>query len=169
MMCGWLPEGSSLCCLRCTVLLIFPEVVLFCFHAMAVWLGPLLVVLVQVRSSEPAHLGLIQVSCPVRQAMAIQVSLTNPTDKPLPLKVKYSTQSVVGPSSFVAPPGAPSIFECFYTPLLVGTEEGSLTMISNEVGQTRVQDRGCLCCTYRCLSACFWCCLGRSLLAVGPA
>jgi hypothetical protein len=88
----------------------------------------------QVRSSEPADLGLIQVSCPVRQAMAIQVALTNPTDKPLPLKVMYSTQSVVGPSSFIAPPGGPCTFECFYTPLLVGAEEGSLRLISNEVG-----------------------------------
>eukprot|EP00775_Hariotina_reticulata_P012144 gene12144-12282_t len=90
---------------------------------------------VEVRASEPAHLGLIQVSCPVRQAMAIQVSLTNPTDKPLPLTVKYSTQSVVGPSSFVAPAGAPCTFECFYTPLLVGSEEGSLRLISDEAGE----------------------------------
>jgi hypothetical protein len=69
----------------------------------------------------------------VRQAVAIQVSLTNPTDRPLSLRAHYSCPSLVGPPGFVAPPKEPSVFECFYAPLLLKKEEGVVRLISQEV------------------------------------
>jgi hypothetical protein len=69
----------------------------------------------------------------VRQAVAIQVSLTNPTDKPLNLRAHYSCPSLVGPASFVAPPQEAAVFECYYAPLLLKKEEGVVRLISQEV------------------------------------
>jgi hypothetical protein len=69
----------------------------------------------------------------VRQAVAIQVSLTNPTDKPLRLRAHYSCPSLVGPASFVAPPQEAAVFECYYAPLLLRKEEGVVRLISQEV------------------------------------
>jgi hypothetical protein len=86
-----------------------------------------------VRASEPPDLGTVTVSCAVRQAVAIQVSLTNPTDKPLSLRAHYSCPSLVGPASFVAPPQEPAVFECYYAPLLLRKEEGVVRLISQEV------------------------------------
>lgn len=65
-----------------------------------------------------------------------QVSLTNPTDKPLHLRAVYGCCSLLGPSSFVAPagPGAETTFECYYAPLVQGSEEGVLRLVSKEVG-----------------------------------
>lgn len=90
-------------------------------------------VLLQVKATEPPDLGVIAVSCPVRQAAAIQVTLTNPTDKPLTLRAQYSCPSLVGPSSFAAPPKEPAVFECYYAPLLLKNEEGVVRLISHEV------------------------------------
>jgi hypothetical protein len=66
----------------------------------------------------------------------VQVSLTNPTDKPLHLRAVYGCCSLLGPSSFVAPagPGAETTFECYYAPLVQGSEEGVLRLVSKEVG-----------------------------------
>lgn len=65
-----------------------------------------------------------------------QVSLTNPTDKPLQLRPVYGCRSLLGPSTFVAPagPGSEATFECFYTPLVQGAGEGVLRLVSREVG-----------------------------------
>lgn len=65
------------------------------------------------------------------------MTLVNPTDKPLQLRAVYGCCSLLGPAAFVAPagPGAEATFECYYTPLVEGTEEGALRLISREVGQ----------------------------------
>lgn len=87
----------------------------------------------QVRATEPPDLGTVAMSCAVRQAVAIRVSLTNPTDKPLSLRAQYSCASLVGPAGFVAPPQEPAVFECYYAPLLLRKEEGVVRLISQEV------------------------------------
>lgn len=62
------------------------------------------------------------------------MSLTNPTDKPLQLRVVYGC-ALLGPATFVAPPGpgAVATFECYYAPLMEGTDEGVLRLVSREV------------------------------------
>ncbi|KAF8055917.1 CFAP47 [Scenedesmus sp. PABB004] len=90
---------------------------------------------VEVRASEPPDLGLVSVACAVRQAVAIRVSLTNPSDKPLQLTAHYSCASLVGPGRFTAPPAGRCTFECFYAPLLPGREDGVLRLVSDEAGE----------------------------------
>jgi hypothetical protein len=74
----------------------------------------------------------------------LQVSLTNPSDKPLHLRAVYGCCTLLGPASFVAPagPGAQATFECFYAPLAQGQEEGVLRLVSKEV--CRYEDLGCV-------------------------
>lgn len=67
--------------------------------------------------------------------LCLQVSLTNPSDKPLHLRAVYGCCTLLGPATFVAPagPGAAATFECFYAPLAQGQEEGVLRLVSKEV------------------------------------
>jgi hypothetical protein len=64
-----------------------------------------------------------------------QVSVVNPTDKPLHLRAVYGCCSLLGPAKFVAPagPGTEAHFECYYAPLMQGKEEGVLRLVSKEV------------------------------------
>lgn len=78
-------------------------------------------------------MGTVEVSCPVRKAVAIDISLNNPLDKPLHLQAIYSDAALVGPPSFVAAPGVPTSFECYYAPLMEGTSSGSIRLVSDEV------------------------------------
>lgn len=67
--------------------------------------------------------------------LCTQVSLTNPTDKPLHLRAVYGCCSLLGPATFVAPagPGTEATFECYYAPLMQGHEGGVLRLVSREV------------------------------------
>ncbi|KAF6261116.1 hypothetical protein COO60DRAFT_1637017 [Scenedesmus sp. NREL 46B-D3] len=75
----------------------------------------------EVRATEPPDLGTVNVSCAVRQAVAIQVSLTNPTDKPLSLRAHYSCPSLAGEFSWrismEALPGGPEQLPLLAAPL----------------------------------------------------
>lgn len=66
-----------------------------------------------------------------------QVSLINPTDKPLHLRAVYGCRSLLGPSKLVAPagPGTEATFECYYAALMQGREEGVLRLVSKEVSK----------------------------------
>jgi len=91
----------------------------------------------EVRASEPPEIGIIDVVTQVRKAVSIRINVVNPTDRPSEMRVKYSDpEALLGPSTFMLPVGAEGCpFEFYYAPLLPGETTGSVTLLSDELGE----------------------------------
>lgn len=87
----------------------------------------------QVRATEPPESGSISVQCPVHKAVSITIDLTNPLDKPVTFKAFFNVPELVGPSRFQVPPGATGVYECYFAPLLLGSSDGIVRLINDEV------------------------------------
>jgi hypothetical protein len=69
----------------------------------------------------------------VHKAVSITIDLTNPLDKPVTFKAFFNVPELVGPSRFQVPPGATGVYECYFAPLLLGSSDGIVRLINDEV------------------------------------
>lgn len=81
----------------------------------------------------------------MHKATAISIPLQNPTEEPQELQVTYSNPSVLlGPATLTIPPkseGGSASLEFFFAPLAPGEMDGSVSLISQQLGEFWYQMR----------------------------
>jgi hypothetical protein len=87
----------------------------------------------EVHVSEPPPLTTLQVSARVREAVGIDIPLSNPAAQALRLHVKYSDPTLLGPATLTVPPGQKGVLSCFYAPVAPGAFTGSIKVVSKQV------------------------------------
>jgi hypothetical protein len=108
--------------------------------------GQLVWYTLEARVAPAPEVAAVEVACPVGQAMAIVLAVTNPLDDPLTLAASYSDPALVGPAKFTLPPGQPTELEFYYAPLSLppsrsqdsassAAQAGFVTVMSEQVGE----------------------------------
>ena len=91
----------------------------------------------------PAEERTIEVESTVRKAVAVEITLDNPTDEPLKFDVKMMGEGLLGESTFTLPPkGSPArkgntndIYELIFSPLRAGNTVGKISFANSKVGE----------------------------------
>ena len=90
---------------------------------------------IELRVSSPEEAGTLQVSAQARTAVRIQLSLNNPIESDLIFQVQHNGQGLHGPEELLLPAQGKVKYEMTYSPLVVGSYEGSVTFINDLVGE----------------------------------
>ena len=90
---------------------------------------------IELRVSAPEEAGRLQVSTQARSAVRIELSLCNPIQDDLIFEVTHEGQGLDGPKELVLPGGGKAKYEMAYSPLVVGSYEGSVTFVNDTVGE----------------------------------
>ena len=93
---------------------------------------------VEIEVTSPAAESTIEAEAEVRKAIAIEISLDNPTDDDLHFEVVLEGEGLLGDSTFVLRPNSAnsaSAYELIYSPLKAGKFTGSITFMNDLVGE----------------------------------
>eukprot|EP00941_MAST-03F_sp_MAST-3F-sp1_P000816 g816.t1 len=91
---------------------------------------------VEIRASPPDPEATVDISAVVRKAVAVEISLGNPTKEPVTFDVILRGEGLIGDSSFYLPPESEDqLYELIYSPLVAGKQHGSITFIDMELGE----------------------------------
>lgn len=83
--------------------------------------------------SEAPPIGSLEVSATVRQAVAVQVQISNPLPDALTFDLTYGSDQLVGPEVLALKPKESREFEFFFAPLVEGDSQASVTFSSFRV------------------------------------
>ncbi len=95
----------------------------------------------QLNVSEAPPIGSLDVSATVRQAVAVQVQISNPLHDALTFDLTYGSDQLVGPEVLALKPKESREFEFFFAPLVEGDSQASVTFSSFRVSFTHL----CIC------------------------
>ncbi|KAL3150260.1 Uncharacterized protein ABBQ32_000112 [Trebouxia sp. C0010 RCD-2024] len=84
--------------------------------------------------SEAPPIGTLEVSATVRQAVALQVQISNPLPDALTFDLTYGSTHLVGPDVLALKPQESREFEFFFAPLVDGDSQALLTFSSFRLG-----------------------------------
>jgi len=91
---------------------------------------------VEMRVDKPPAEETLDVSCRVREAVVVQIFLTNPLEDSADFDVVLKGQGLLGASRLVAAGGSTQTYELLYSPLLEASgEEGSVHFVSDTLGE----------------------------------
>ncbi|KAL0021413.1 hypothetical protein WJX79_003538 [Trebouxia sp. C0005] len=88
----------------------------------------------QLNVSEAPPIGSLDVSATVRQAVAVQVQISNPLHDALTFDLTYGSDQLVGPEVLALKPKESREFEFFFAPLVEGDSQASVTFSSFRLG-----------------------------------
>ncbi|DBA78771.1 TPA: putative protein fap47 [Trebouxia sp. C0004] len=88
----------------------------------------------QLNVSEAPPIGSLDVSAAVRQAVAVQVQISNPLHDALTFDLTYGSDQLVGPEVLALKPKESRDFEFFFAPLVEGASQASVTFSSFRLG-----------------------------------
>ena len=83
--------------------------------------------------SEAPPIGSLNVSATVRQAVALQVQISNPLHDALTFDLTYDSDQLVGPDVLALKPKESREFEFFFAPLIEGDSQALITFSSFRV------------------------------------
>lgn len=83
--------------------------------------------------SEAPPIGSLDVSATVRQAVAVQVQISNPLHDALTFDLAYGSDQLVGPELLALKPKESRDFEFFFAPLVEGDSQALVTFSSFKV------------------------------------
>ena len=92
----------------------------------------------QLNVSEAPPIGSLDVSATVRQAVAVQVQISNPLHDALTFDLTYGSDQLVGPEVLALKPKESREFEFFFAPLVEGDSQASVTFSSFRVSLTHI-------------------------------
>ena len=84
--------------------------------------------------SEAPPIGSLDVAATVRQAVAVQVQISNPLHEALTFDLSYGSDQLVGPDVLALKPKESRDFEFFFAPLVEGDSQASVVFSSFRVG-----------------------------------
>lgn len=71
----------------------------------------------------------------VRQAVSLEISLSNPLQVPVTFEVTLEGDGLIGTPWFELGPGAAGTYDILYSPITPGTQTGSITFVSEKAGE----------------------------------
>ena len=83
--------------------------------------------------SEAPPIGNLDVAATVRQAVAVQVQISNPLHEALTFDLSYGSDQLVGPDVLALKPKESRDFEFFFAPLVEGDSQASVVFSSFRV------------------------------------
>ena len=90
---------------------------------------------VEVQVDPPSEEDSLDLSAFVRQACSVEISLVNPLAEDVLFNVTMNGEGLIGPPNFHLGPSEAKVYELVYSPLLAGSQEGSVVFSSNLVGE----------------------------------
>ena len=94
---------------------------------------------VTVEVTSPVAESTINVEADVRKAVSVEIALDNPTNETLEFQVAIAGEGLLGDSTFFLAPNSslqqPSAYELIFSPLKVGSFNGSITFQNDTVGE----------------------------------
>jgi hypothetical protein len=90
---------------------------------------------VEIQATSPEPEKELRVSSAVRQAVAVEISLANPVDEQVEFDVALEGAGLLGDDTFTLQPGQDGTYELLYSPLLVGTQTGSVSFTNQKLGE----------------------------------
>eukprot|EP00903_Cladosiphon_okamuranus_P009303 g8875.t1 len=90
---------------------------------------------VEVQASNPLEEDKVSISTVLRQAVSVEISLSNPLNEELRFLVSLQGEGVLGDPTFTLDPLASSTYTLYYSPLRVQSHSGSVTFSAEAVGQ----------------------------------
>ncbi|CAM9816093.1 unnamed protein product, partial [Laminaria digitata] len=88
-----------------------------------------------VQASNPLEEDKVSICTILRQAVSVEISLSNPLDDDLHFHVSLQGEGLLGDSTFSLGPLASSTYTLYYSPLRVQSHSGSVTFSADAVGQ----------------------------------
>ncbi|KEG09190.1 hypothetical protein DQ04_05641000 [Trypanosoma grayi] len=85
--------------------------------------------------SPPEKEGTVEIKTDARTPVTADVTIQNPTDKPIVFAVQRFGSGLFGENSLVVEAGAPAVYSLLFVPSHLGTFDGRLAFCSNEVGE----------------------------------
>eukprot|EP00607_Mallomonas_marina_P000132 CAMPEP_0182425546 /NCGR_PEP_ID=MMETSP1167-20130531/11992_1 /TAXON_ID=2988 /ORGANISM="Mallomonas Sp, Strain CCMP3275" /LENGTH=1275 /DNA_ID=CAMNT_0024606357 /DNA_START=182 /DNA_END=4006 /DNA_ORIENTATION=+ len=91
---------------------------------------------VEIEVTSPKAESTIVVEAMVRRAVAVEISLDNPTSEEQELHVEIEGEGLIGDNIFSLPPGsAGQPYELIFSPLIAGTFRGRIAFTNDKVGE----------------------------------
>ena len=91
---------------------------------------------VEVEVSSPRAESTISVQATVRKAVAVEITIDNPTNDTLQFQVSIKGEGLLGDRNFTLPAGQTNAsYELIYSPLVEGQSSGSITFMNDRVGE----------------------------------
>ena len=71
----------------------------------------------------------------VRQAVSVDIALSNPLNRPVEFDVMIKGEGLLGDTSLILGPNAETSYELLFSPLVAGVEQGSVVFGSKLLGE----------------------------------
>jgi len=89
----------------------------------------------ELQVARPPEVGVIDVSSTVREAVAVEISLTNPLSKAVDFSVQTRGEGLMGHGSLHLGPEETAPYELIFSPLRAGQRTGSIHFVSDSLGE----------------------------------
>ena len=90
---------------------------------------------VEMVSSRPPAEGQVEISAEVRKAVAVEIGITNPLDRPVEFEIILEGQGLLGDPFLMLGPSETATYELVYSPLRPGETTGAIIFSNEEVGE----------------------------------
>jgi hypothetical protein len=90
---------------------------------------------VEIVASSPDPEAEVPISAIVRKAVAVEISLENPTDEEVRFEVQLRGEGLIGDSQFRLAAGSEGAYELIFSPLVAGRQSGSVTFVDMDLGE----------------------------------
>ena len=90
---------------------------------------------VEVQVDPPSEEDVLNLAAFVREGCSVEISLVNPLKEDVLFNVTMNGEGLIGPATFHLGPSEAKVYELVYSPLLAGSQEGSVVFSSNLVGE----------------------------------
>jgi hypothetical protein len=90
---------------------------------------------VEIQASPPEAEGTLDISSCVRKAMSVEISLSNPLDKPVEFEVFLQGAGLLGDPVFHLNARESATYDLLFSPLLPGATQGSISFTNDKVGE----------------------------------
>lgn len=90
---------------------------------------------IELKAGQPKFERELAMSATIRQAVMMEITVSNPSSKTVSFDVDLEGEGLLGPSQLDLSPGETGVYELIFSPLWAGEYDGSITFISETVGE----------------------------------
>jgi hypothetical protein len=90
---------------------------------------------IEVQASSPEPEQTLEISAAVRRAVQVEISLANPLNERVEFEIELVGAGLLGAETFTMEPMASDTYELLYSPLLPGTQMGSVSFTNDKLGE----------------------------------
>eukprot|EP00656_Telonema_subtile_P057792 TRINITY_DN9591_c0_g1_i1.p1 TRINITY_DN9591_c0_g1~~TRINITY_DN9591_c0_g1_i1.p1 ORF type:complete len:904 (+),score=208.60 TRINITY_DN9591_c0_g1_i1:119-2830(+) len=90
---------------------------------------------IEVTATQGEPVQTLEISTELRQAIGMDIPISNPISKPIRFDVRFSGEGLLGESFLSLAPSESSVYELIYSPLRPGMGDGAITFTNADAGE----------------------------------